>query len=83
MSPLFIITAIIYIVLCISLVSLVLFQKKKQAGLGGMTGSGGGGGNTFWEKNKKNSLEGQLERYTRIVGILFFVLSFALGIFNM
>ena len=81
----FVFLSIVYIVLCVSLIVIVLMQKKRQAGLGGgLAGasSNSGGGGSFWDKNKKNSMEGKLETYTKIGGALFFVLSMALGLLS-
>ena len=84
MSPFFIPLAIVYIVLCIGLIVMVLLQKKRQAGLGaglaGMSSGSAGSGGSFYDKNKSNTLEGRLEKYTKIAGALFFILSMALGL---
>ena len=81
MSPLFIILAIVYTLLCVGLIVIILMQKKRQAGLGaGLAGTSSQNGGSFYDKNKKNTLEGKLEKYTKIGGALFFVLSMALGI---
>ena len=81
MSPAFIAVSIVYIVLCIGLITIVLMQKKRQAGLGGgLSGMGSGDGQSFWDKNKKHSLEGKLEKYTKIGGVLYFVMSMLLVI---
>ena len=80
MSPLFIILSVLLIATCITLVSVILMQKKRASGLSGaLSGSGGagaGGSSTYWDKNKGRSLEGQLELYTKIAAALFFVLTF-------
>ena len=81
MSPVFIILAIILFVACIAINVMILMQKKKSAGLSaGLTGMGGQN-ETYWDKNKGRSLEGRLERYTKIVGAVFMVLSLVLTIF--
>jgi len=82
MSPLFIILAIVYILLCAGLIVIILMQKKRQAGLGGgLAGmSSGSAGGSFYDKNKSNTLEGRLEKYTKIGGALFFALSMVLGL---
>ena len=81
MGTLFIIFSIVYIVLCVGLIVIILMQKKRQAGLGGgLAGMSQGGGGSFYDKNKKNTLEGKLEKYTKIGGALFFALSMLLGL---
>ena len=80
MNPLFIPLAIVYVLLCIGLITLVLMQKKRQGGFGaGMAGMGGGNA-SFADKNKANTRDGQLEKYTKICGALFFALSIILGL---
>ena len=80
MSPLFVPLAIVYVLLCIGLITIILMQKKRQAGFGaGLAGASSDGG-SFLDKNKQNTKEGQLEKYTKIGGALFFVLSIVLGL---
>ncbi|MCL2673743.1 MAG: preprotein translocase subunit SecG [Defluviitaleaceae bacterium] len=80
MSPLFVPLAIVYVLLCIGLITIILMQKKRQAGFGaGLTGMSSSGG-SFLDKNKANTKEGQLEKYSKIGGALFFLLSIALGL---
>ena len=79
MSPLFIVMSLVYVALCVGLISIILLQQKRQAGLGGgLSGMGSGDGQSFWDKNKKHSLEGKLEKYTKIGGAIFFVMSMLL-----
>ena len=79
MSPLFIVMSLLYVALCVGLIAIILLQQKRQAGLGGgLSGMGSGDGQSFWDKNKKHSLEGKLEKYTKIGGALFFVMSMLL-----
>lgn len=51
-------------------------QEGKSAGL---SGSINGMADTYWGKNKGRSLEGKLEKITRILAIVFFVLALALN----
>lgn len=79
MSVLFIILSALLFLNCVALVAVILMQKKNATGMGStMGGMGGGSGQTYWDKNKGRSLEGQLENYTRILAGVFFVLSLAL-----
>ena len=81
MSASFIIVAIVYSLLCVGLIIIILMQKKRQAGLGGgLAGMSQGGGGSFYDKNKKNTMEGKLEKYTKIGGAMFFALSMLLGL---
>jgi len=81
MHPLFVPLAIVYVLLCIGLIVIILMQKKRQARFGaGLTGMSSSGGGSFLDKNKANTKEGQLEKYTKIGGALFFALSIVLGL---
>lgn len=81
MSVLFIILSIVLFLICIAINVMILMQSKKSAGLSaGVTGMGQG--DTYWDKNKKRSLEGKLERYTKIGGAVFMLLSLMLNVFR-
>ncbi len=69
---------VLFLINCVFMVTVILLQKKRQSGLGsaGITSAQGG---TFWEKNKGRSMEGKLELYTKISGVLFFVLAVLIG----
>ena len=71
-----VILAILYIAGCGVLVAIILMQKKRTAGLSGAV-SGMGGSQTYWDKNKGRSLEGSLEKYSKIGGALFFIITIA------
>ena len=58
----------------IALTAVVLLQDAKSAGLGSL----GGMSDTYWQKNKSRSIEGRLQKLSRILAIAFFVLAFAL-----
>ena len=40
----------------------------------------GGSGDTYWSKNKGSSMEGALERYTKIGGALFMILALVINL---
>jgi len=63
---------------------MILMQQKKSAGMSaGAMGMGqSAGGDTYWDKNKKRSLEGKLERYTKIAGGVFMVLALVLNVLS-
>lgn len=73
MSIGFIIAGIVIMVLCVALIGIILLQSKNASGLTGAIG-GMGGGQTYWDKNKGRSLEGQLSKYTKIIAGVLFVL---------
>ncbi len=65
-------------VLAVVLSIIILMQSKRSAGLGAI--SGGGSGDTYWSKNKGHSVEGALEKYTKIGGALFMILAFVINL---
>lgn len=69
MSNLFICLESVYIVLCLLLIVVIVLQKKQSSGLGNLAGMR----KTYWDKNKKNSVEGRLERLTKLFVSLYFV----------
>ena len=76
MSVLFVITKVIYIIVCVVLTAIVLMQEGKNAGL---SGSISGAAETYWGKNKGRSMEGTLVMITRILAGVFIVLSIVLN----
>ncbi len=74
MEILKIVLSIIYVIDCIGLTVVVLMQEGKSAGLGAIAGAA----DTYWGQNKGRSMEGALEKATKIMAVLFFVLSVVL-----
>lgn len=68
---------ILYIIDCIALTVVVLMQEGKQAGL---TGAISGAAESYWGKNKGRSMEGGLILATRILAIVFIVISLLLNL---
>lgn len=68
---------LVYILVCCVLTVIVLMQEGKQAGL---TGAISGATETYWGKNKGRSMEGGLELATRILAVVFVVLSLILNL---
>lgn len=75
-SVLYYILAILFIIVSIGLMTVILLQKKRTKGLGNL---GAVSSDTYWDRNKSNSMEGALEKYTKIFGFLFFILAFAMA----
>ena len=73
MSALSIIIDIVLILISIVLIVAVLMQEGQRQGLGAI----GGGAETFFGKNKAKSMEGKLQRYTKIAAAIFIVLAIA------
>ena len=55
---------------------IVLMQEGKSAGLGAISGAA----ETYWGKNKGRSMEGKLEKYTKLSAVLIFVLALVLNL---
>lgn len=68
---------LVYILVCCVLTVIVLMQEGKQAGL---TVAISGAAETYWGKNKGRSMEGGLELATRILAVVFVVLSLILNL---
>ena len=77
MSVLHTILTIVFIIICVVLAVLVLLQEGKSEGLGALAG---GNSDTYWGQNKARSKEGRLERITRILAALFFILAIVLNL---
>lgn len=75
-----IILTVIFILICIALTVIVLLQEGKQAGLGAISGAA----ETYWGKNKGRSIEGKLEKSTKMLVIAFLVVAAILNtsVFN-
>lgn len=70
------IITILFIIDCIVLTIVVLMQEGKQAGLGSISGAA----ETYWGKNKGRSMEGALEKITKVVAIVFFIAALVLNL---
>ena len=68
--------SVIYIIICVFITVVILLQEGKQAGL---TGAISGAAESYWGKNKGRSMEGKLEKITKVMIVLFFVLSIVLN----
>lgn len=68
--------SVIYIIICVVITVVILLQEGKHAGL---TGAISGAAESYWGKNKGRSMEGKLEKITKVMIVLFFVLSIVLN----
>lgn len=66
----------IFVLLCIVATVLVLLQEGKSQGLGAIAG----GSESYWGRNKGRSMEGNLEKWTKILMVVFFVLAVILNL---
>ena len=70
------ILTIVYIIACLALVVVVLLQEGKSAGLGAISGAA----ETYWGKNKGRSMEGMLVKSTKILSVVFMLLTVVLNL---
>ena len=71
MSTLFICLGCLYFLLCFFIIAIIIMQKKRSAGLGNISGMGMS--QSYWDKNKGNSLDGKLEKFTKIGTALYVI----------
>lgn len=67
---------VVFMIISFIITVVILLQEGKQAGL---TGAISGAAESYWGKNKGRSMEGKLEKATKICVVLFFVLSIILN----
>lgn len=70
-----VIMAVVGVILCI----VIMLQSDRNAGLGTISGASSASHDSYWSKNKGNSIEGALARYTKILGAVFFILGIAVN----
>ncbi len=75
MGALRIVLTIIFIIVSVALSAIVLMQEGKSAGLGVISGAA----DSYWGKNKGRSIEGKLEKGTKILVIAFMVIAILLN----
>ena len=75
------ILTVIYFINCLVLIVICLMQSKDDEGASGTIV--GGSSSSFYEKNKGRTREGKLKNLTIILGIVFVLLTIALGIIYM
>ena len=80
MSALQYVFGAVLIILAIFLISVVLLQESRSAGLSGAIS---GGADTFFGKSKGRTMEQKLVKLTRISAIAFFILTLGITIFFM
>ena len=68
--------SVVFMIICIALTVIILLQEGKSAGLGAISGAA----DTYWGKNKGRSMEGMLVKVTRVLVILFLLISIVLNI---
>lgn len=71
-----IILTIAFVILCVAMTVIVLMQEGRSAGLGAISGAA----ESYWGKNKSRTMEGKMEKYTKIIAVLIFVLALVLNL---
>lgn len=75
MGALRITISVVYILVSVALVILVLMQEGKTQGLGSISGAA----ESYWGKNKGRSMEGMLVKITKVLAVLFLLLTAVLN----
>lgn len=70
------IVTVVFILICLALTVIILMQEGKSAGLGAIAGAA----DTYWGKNKGRSMEGMLVKITKILVVLFILISAIMNI---
>ena len=78
MSTIGTVLTVILVLLTVVLAGIILLQSKRSAGRGAV--SGNSSADSFWSKNKSNSVEGKLEKYTKILGAAFMIIAFIVNL---
>lgn len=77
MDTLQMVVAGVYVLAAISIIVVVLLQEGKSAGLGAAFATNQ---ESYWNKNKKHTLEGKFETWTKITAGIFVVLALVLNV---
>ena len=75
MGALRVVLTIVFILVSVALSAIVLMQEGKSAGLGAIAGAA----ETYWGKNKGRSIEGKLEKGTKILVVVFMLIAILLN----
>ena len=71
MSTLSMVLSGVVAIVSICLIIVILMQSGRSAGLGAV--GGGANSDSYWSKNKANSMEGALSKYTKILAAIFMI----------
>ena len=71
-----ILLTIVFVIACVAMTVIVLMQEGKSSGLGALSGAA----ESHWAKNKGRTLEGNMEKITKIIAVLIFVLALVLNL---
>ena len=68
------VVTILLIIVSVLMTIIILMQEGKSQGLGAISGAA----ETYWGKNKGRSMEGVLVKVTRVLAVLFLLLTMVL-----
>ena len=71
-----IILTVVFVLICIALTIIVLLQEGKSSGLGSISGMA----DSYWGKNKGRSMEGTLEKFTKVAAAAVLLLALVLNV---
>ncbi|MCI8454080.1 MAG: preprotein translocase subunit SecG [Lachnospiraceae bacterium] len=71
-----ILLTILFVILCVAATVIILMQEGKSAGLGAISGAA----ESYWGRNKGRSMEGKLEKFTKLAVVLIFILALVLNL---
>ncbi len=71
-----ILLTVVFVIACIAMTVIVLMQEGKSPGLGAPSGAA----ESHWAKNRGRTLEGNMEKITKIIAAVIFVLALALNL---
>ena len=82
MGPLYITLVVILGLVCAGICIIILMQKKRDAGFSGAQAGMGANSpeKSHFDKAKKRTLEGKLERYTKLLAVVFMVLALVISL---
>jgi len=66
----------IFLVIVFALSAIILMQEGKSQGLGALSGTT----DSYWQKNRGRSVEGNLEKFTKFAAFALFAVALALDI---
>ena len=67
---------IVFVLLGLALSAIILMQEGKSQGLGALSGTT----DSYWQKNRGRSVEGNLEKFTKFAAFALFSVALALDI---
>jgi preprotein translocase subunit SecG len=79
-SPWYIAASVLLLLVSAGVIVMIMMQNKRTSGLSGSLSGMGASNQTYWDRNKGRSIEGTLERYTKIGGALLMLLCLALNV---